>query len=154
MYAGKSYPIDPLLFDPHPGKNWYPEPYLEAFFTVGSDLVLVKGSFRHRSCRRFSSSNTGFFNFTCDMCESIVDESDFRLRVVREERALEKRGSRGTATGRRVGYLSALELSAHSRLLAKKYRKERFRHWGAKARIAQLKVSRPTLKEFAKQSSD
>ena len=53
MYAGKSYPIDPLLFDPHPGKNWYPEPYLEAFFTVESDLVLVKGSFRHRSCRLF-----------------------------------------------------------------------------------------------------
>ena len=74
--------------------------------------------------------------------------------MVREERALEKRGSRGTATGRRVGYLSALELSAHSRLLAKKHRKERFRHWGAKARIAQLKVSRPTLKESAKQSSD
>lgn len=101
-------------------------------------------------CRRFSSSNTGIFNFTCDMCESIVDESDFRLLV---GRVVEKRRSRGIATGRRVGYLSAVKLSSHSRLLAKKHRKERFKHWGAKARIAQLKVSRPTLKESAKQSS-
>lgn len=114
----------------------------------------MKGTFRHRSCRRFSSSTKPFPNFTCNMCESIVDESDFRLRVGREERAVEKRGSRGTAAGRRVGYLSAVELSAHSQLLAQKHRKERFKHWGAKARIAQLKVSRPTLKESAKQSSN
>jgi hypothetical protein len=49
--------------------------------------------------------------------------------------------------------LSVFELSAHSRFLTKKFKTEKMRHWSAKARIAQLKVSRPTLRESAKRAS-
>lgn len=55
--------------------------------------------------------------------------------------------------GRRVGYLQSLEVSGQSRALAKKYRLEKLQSWGVKARIAQLKVKRPTLKEAAALSS-
>ena len=80
------------------------------------------------------------------MCQSIIFECDFRSRVLREERAIGKRGSRGTGLGRRAGYLSVFEVTVHSRLLNKKLKKEQMRHWSAKAKIAQLKVSRPILR--------
>lgn len=99
VYAGKSYGIDGLLFDPHPGQLWYPEPYLEALLKVDGDVVIVKGAFRHRSCTRFSMSGEPFQNFTCSMCSSIVLETDFRLRVVREKHAVEKRGLKDTGRG-------------------------------------------------------
>lgn len=152
IYGGKSYGIDALLFDPHPGKLWYPEPHLEACFSLEGDVTIVKGAFKHRSCRRVSESAVPFPNLTCHMCQSIVFKCDFRSRVLREEHALEKRGSRGTSLGRRGGYLSVFELSAHSRLLTKKFKTEQMRHWSAKARIARLKVSRPTLRESAKRA--
>lgn len=38
--VGKSYGIDPLLFDPHPGKMWYPEPHLEAYLRVDGNVSL------------------------------------------------------------------------------------------------------------------
>ena len=153
IYGGKSYGLHSLLFDPHPGKLWYPEPHLEACFSVEGDVTIVKGAFRHRSCRRVSKFGKPFPNFTCDMCQTIVSECDFRSRVIREERAVEKRGCRGTGLGRRVGYLSVFELSVHSRLLTKKLKTEQMRHWSAKARIVQLKVSCPTLRESAKRAT-
>ena len=103
-----------MLFDPHPGKLWYPEPHLEACFSLEGDVTIVKGAFRHRSCKRVSESTEPFRNLTCDMCQSIVFECDFKARVLREEHAVEKRGSRSTGLGRRVGYLSSFEVSAHS----------------------------------------
>ena len=60
IYGGKSYGIDALLFDPHPGKLWYPEPHLEACFSLEGDLTIVKGVFRHRSCRKVSKSTEPF----------------------------------------------------------------------------------------------
>ena len=45
-------------------------------------------------------------------------------------------------------------MNSHSRQLSKKFRRERSLHWAAKARIVQLKVKRPTLKESAKLASD
>ena len=153
LYGGKSYSIDALLFDPHVGKVWYPEPYLEALLRVQDDVVIVKGSFRHRKCKRISLSKEPFPGFTCSMCAAIVFETDFKLRVIREEHAVEKHGSRGTGAGRRVGYLSLFELTSHSRTLAKKLRLEKLQHWSAKTIVAQLKMSCPTLKESAQRAS-
>ena len=153
IYGGKSYGLHSLLFDPHPGKLWYPEPHFEACFSVEGDVTIVKGAFRHRSYRRVSEFAKPFPNFTCDTCQTIVSECDFRSGVIREERAVEKRGCRGTALDRRVGYLSVFELSVHSRLLTKKLKTEQMQHWSAKARIAQLKVSRPTLRKSAKRAT-
>lgn len=67
------------------------------------------------------------------MCASIPLENDFRLRVVREDRAREKRGSWGTGSGRCLGYLSIFELSSHSRETTNKYCEERMNHWVAKS---------------------
>lgn len=120
VYAGKSYDINGLLFDPHPCKLWYPEPRLETLLKVDGDVVIVKGVFRHRSCTRYSMSGESFQNFTCSMCSSIVSEIDFILRVVCEEHAIDKRGLRDTGRGRRVGYSSVFELCSYSRTLAKK----------------------------------
>jgi hypothetical protein len=39
---------------------------------------------------------------------------DFRMRVTCEDKALEKHGSLSTSVGRRLGYLSVLELNVHS----------------------------------------
>ena len=154
VYAGKSYAINGVLNDPHCGKLWYSEPYLEALLRVHGEVVVVKGAFRHRSCIRFSIFGKPLVDFTCSMCSSIVSETEFRLRVVREEHAMEKRGFRDTRMGRRAGYLSVLELRSHSRKLVKKFRLEKMRHWAAKTRIAQLKMKRPTLRESAHEASD
>ena len=153
MYGRKSYGIDSLLFDPHPGKAWYPEPHLKALLHVEEEIVIIKGSFRHQDCKRVSLSGKSFTGFTCSMCSSIVLETNFRLRIVREEHAVHKCGSRGTGAGRRVGYLSLFELTTHSRILTKKLKLEKLRHWSARTRVAQLKVSRPTLRESAQRAS-
>ena len=147
IYGGKSYGIDALLFDPHPGKLWYLEPHLEACFSLEGDVTIVKGVFRHRSCRRVPESAKPFPNLICDMCKSIVFEHDFRSHILREEHVVEKRGSKGSGLGRRACYLSVFELSAHSRFLTKKFKTEQMRHWSTKARITQPKVNRPTLTE-------
>lgn len=154
VYGGKSYGVDGLLFDPHPGKVWYAEAYLEALFQVGDHVVIVKGAFRHRDCTRVSISGEPFQNFTCSKCCSIVLEPDFRSRVVREERAVEKRGFRGTGLGCRAGYLSVFELCEQTRKLKKQHKLEKMQHWSAKVRIAQLKVSRPTLRQSAQGATD
>jgi hypothetical protein len=41
------------------------------------------------------------------------------MRVMREESVVEKRGSRNTGEGRRLGYLSIFELATHSRIRSK-----------------------------------
>jgi hypothetical protein len=82
-----------------------------------------------------------FTNFTCSFCARIPKEDDFRKRVCRESKALEKRGTRGHACGRRLDYLFVQELAFHSQRLVRKYREERALHWSSKARIAQLRMS-------------
>jgi hypothetical protein len=74
------------------------------------------------------------------------NETDFRLRVLREGRALVKRGSRDTRLGCRIDYLSPQELGGHSRLLARWLKEERALHWQMKSKVAQLKMSQRGLK--------
>jgi hypothetical protein len=70
------------------------------------------------------------------------------MRVMREDSSLEKRGNRNTGTGRRLGFLSVLELAAHSRIITKKYRIERAYHAHNRRRVSQLKMFRPLLKQL------
>ena len=72
----------------------------------------VNGTFRHKSCKRVSITGTSFHDLTCN-CSQIPQEKDFRMRVMREERALEKRGC-DIGAGRRLGYLSVFELAKHT----------------------------------------
>ena len=149
-YAGKSYKVLGLLNDPHPGVNWYCEPPISCGFTVDGSLVSVNGCFRHQQCVCFSASGKSFLDFSCGACTHIPLETNFRLRVVREDRALEKRGTRGTEARRRLGYLSLLEVVCHNRSISGQFRHERMMHCHAKTKIAQLKMSRPTMKETTK----
>ena len=87
------------------------------------------------------------------MCARIPQEDDFNLRVRREDRSIDKRGSRSCQRGRRLEYLSIVEVGYRGKELAKKFKLEQMYHWVAKARIVQLKVKRPTLHEVARESS-
>jgi hypothetical protein len=114
----------------------------------------IKGTFHHQSCVRFAVSKEPFQNLSCCMCYVIPQEKDFRMCVVREARCIEKRGSRGIGDGRRLGYLAVAKLCVHSRRLKKELRLHKMYRWAAKLRVVQLKVKRPTLREFAKESSN
>ena len=145
-YAGRWYSVQSLLNDPKPGALWTAEPNTTTDFVYKGETVLVRGCFRHVNCKRLCSTGEPFTNFTCSNCKEIDQATNFRLRVLREGRALVKRGSRDTLCGRRVDYLSCLELAAQSRSLARKFRLERARHWLMKSRLAQFKVSHRGLK--------
>lgn len=151
-YAGKKYEVMRLLHDSIPGLKWFPEPYIKGKILVNGDLVDVEGCFRHTECLRFAAVEP-WIGLTCPMCARIPQENDFNLRVRREDRNIDKRGSRSCQPGRRLDYLWIVEVGHHSRELAKKFKLEKMYHWAAKARIVQLKVKRPTLREVARESS-
>jgi hypothetical protein len=98
-------------------------------------------------------SGFGFFNFVCYVCSTISLENDLKRKVLREERNLDKRGTRSTGGGRRIGYLQISEFAKHNRELSRKLKYEKFLHLAARARIVQRKVKRPTLRELAREVS-
>jgi hypothetical protein len=65
----------------------------------------MKGVFRHCNCKRVFVLPDPFPEFMCSNYVRISKENDFRMRVRREEFAIEKRGSRGTRVDRQLGYL-------------------------------------------------
>lgn len=132
-YGGFEHEIRPLLHDPKPGRMWVPEPTTSAEFMGQGGIISVDGCFRHARCKRLSISNEPFQNYTCSECPEIPRENDFRLRVVRENHGLVKRGFRDHCPGRRVDYLSIRELAGRSRVLAKKFKEEKALHWLMKA---------------------
>ena len=67
---------------------------------------------------------------------------------------MEKRGTRSTGAGRRLGYLTISELAQHGRQLHRKLKAEKLMHLSAGARIVQLKVKRPSLHELAREASN
>lgn len=87
------------------------------------------------------------------MCAHIPQENDFKKRVFREDLSIDKKGSRTTSGGRRVGCLTIVEFVRHGEDMRKKLTLEKLNHWSARARTVHLKVKRPTLKEMARQSS-
>jgi hypothetical protein len=144
-YSGKVYDVKGLLHDPHSGTNWCAEPAIAVEFQVQSEVVKVHGNFRHIECVRMSSSGMPFTNFTCSFCTRISKEYDFRKRVCREEKSIEKRGTRTMQLGRRIDYLLVQELAFHSQKLGRQLREERALHWSMRARVAQLKMSKRGL---------
>ena len=65
-------------------------------------------------CRKMSILGHPFDNMTCSMYDTMLQENDFRKRVLREDSNPKKRGTRGTCAGRKLGYLYVFELVAHS----------------------------------------
>ena len=131
VYAGKFFEVSALLFDVKPSLCWYPEPWLQEVIVLDGQVVRISGTFRHRSCLRVSTNNTPWTGLTYSMCATIPCQTDFRLRVMREDKSIEKRGMRTTEGGRRTGYLSLLELTTYSCSMSKNLRTERLCHWVA-----------------------
>jgi hypothetical protein len=120
--------------DPMPGFNWVPEPHTKRTFMYNDKLHIISGCFRHKVCKRFSSSGEPFTDFSCSEYCNIPQKSDFRMRVVREDISLKKWGRRSTGLGRRLCYLSNVELTAHSRSLEKRLNHEKLKVWYHKKR--------------------
>jgi hypothetical protein len=111
-YAGKRYNIGSILQDTMPGVTWIPEPQIQAVFDDKGVSVAITGCFRHKLCMRLSVSRKPFADYSCAHCCTIPQESDFRIRVVREDLSLDKPGTRSIGSGIRLGYLSHAELQS------------------------------------------
>ena len=98
-YGKNLYLVNALLSDPHCGVHWYPEPHLTTVVHIRGQIQNIRGSFRHRNCNHLSVTAEPFTNLTCPNCGLIPHQTDFRMRIRREDRALVKRGHRSTALG-------------------------------------------------------
>lgn len=154
LYSEKRYGVSSMLFDLHPGQNWYPEPYVRSSFISDGGIAKVKGTFCSVQCLCFLGATDPWINQTCTIGTKIPLEKDFHGRAMCEDHSVEKRGARSSEGGGRLGYLSHDELAAHSRIIRKKLKLESFYHWVVRARVLQLKVKRPTLHELAKEASN
>jgi hypothetical protein len=92
-----------------------------------------------------STPGQAFDNLTCSICSGIPQEGDFKLRVLREDSAPEKRGSWDIGQGRRLEYLSVFELEKYLKVMNREFQAQSRLLWVHKARLAQLKMSRPML---------
>jgi hypothetical protein len=66
--------------------------------------------------------------------------------VVQEDATIVKRSAKGIGFGKRFRYLFIHEPSAHNCAICKKYQTAKFALWYQKGKVAQLKMSRPSLK--------
>lgn len=62
--------------------------------------VQIDGTFRHRNCLRVSTTNEPWASLTCCMCAIILCLIDFRLRVMKEDKCVEKQGTRSIGGGK------------------------------------------------------
>ena len=122
--------------------------------SLDGQCLKIIGTFRHRNCHRVSINSEPWTNLTCSICATIPFENDFRLWIMKEDKSIIKRGTKTTKFGMRIGYLSLLELTSHSRTVSKKLKTERLYHWATKLRIVQLKAKCPILKESAAVASN
>ena len=152
-YGKNSYLVTALLEDLHSSTDWYTEPHLCAIVHLQGQAIHVSGAFRHRNCSHLSILGEPFANLTCPNCALIPLQHDFRMRVRREDRAFFKRKERSTTGGIRLGYLSILEMSKHSRQLSQKLRFATLQYWNARTSILQLKAKRPTMREMTMNAS-
>ena len=152
-YADVSYSVIDVLHDSHVGRVWYPEPHVTTNVIRNGQAFKIEGTFRHTSCTKVVVLGDGFINLSCSMCSGIPLEADFRKWIMREDLTSEKRGTRCTGGGRRLGYLQLSELAKHGQDLRRKLKVEKLLHFSARARIVQLKVKRPSLRELARDAS-
>ena len=86
--------------DPYKGSTWYFKAETSPVeFSFGDKIVTVNGCFYHVYCKHFSIFGDPFPSFTCLKCASIPILGDFKKRVIRKSRTVDKRGSRSTANG-------------------------------------------------------
>jgi hypothetical protein len=121
LYNSKKYSVKELREDPHKGSTWYCEVETRIEFNFVDKTMTVNGCFCHVLCKHLSISGDPFPSFTCSECANIHVRDDFRKCVIWESRTVNKRGSRSTANGTQVSYLSTGELALHSRLLKIRY---------------------------------
>jgi len=142
-----------LLNDRHCGIDWYLEPHLSAKIQVKGRVVKVNGGFWHRKYSCMSMAEEPFKNLTCSICALIPLQNDFKMRIIREDFVVTKRGHRSTTSGIRLGYLSTYKVNKHTRNMSKQLRLKKLHYWHARTRFVQLKARRPTLRESAKNAA-
>jgi len=79
------------------------------------ETKITEGCFRHKDCKRVSMDGAPFEDLTCTRCARISQQVDFRHRVMRKKLSLEKRDTRSSAWGRRLGFLQKHELFQYSK---------------------------------------
>lgn len=52
--------------------------------------VQINGTFRHKSCFHVFINNEPWASLACNMCANIIFETSFRLRVVKEDKSIQK----------------------------------------------------------------
>lgn len=91
--------------------------------------VQINGTFRHKSCLRTSISNEPWVGLiTCNIFANIPFETNFRSRVVGEDKFIKKQGSRSAKFGIRISYLSLPELITYSSSISKQLEIQRLYH--------------------------
>jgi hypothetical protein len=135
-YNNKPYGIEALLQDPSPSANCVPESYIAVVVEFDGIVRQTVGNFRQVSYKRVFVSSIAFTNLMYVNCAQILQEGNFRMKVMHEERSVEKRGSCCTAANRRLGYLSVIKLAKYNRLIQKKYRVERAYHGHSRLKAA------------------
>ena len=67
---------------------------------TSTSIVEIGSTLRHSLCRRLSITNRPSDNLTCSICMEIPQEDDFRLTILQEDFAPEKKGSEDTRQDR------------------------------------------------------
>jgi hypothetical protein len=93
-------------------KIWYAEPNTTTIIDFYERLLKVNGLFRYKECTGFCVRGEPFVGFICSKCDQIPQEFNLRMRVVCEDRTMEKRGC---GNCRRLQYLQTLEVAKYDR---------------------------------------
>lgn len=96
------YEVFGLLLDNHYGMNWVTKPQTCASVQLHELDVLIDGCFKHKRYSRVAVTGVPFSNFTCVTFSQILQETDFRLNVIREDALLSKRGTEDIGYDRRL----------------------------------------------------
>lgn len=88
--VGKSKGINEIvIWTPTQVNRGAMSPQLEALLKIDSEVVIVKGAFKHNACTRSSILGLPFHIFTCLICGAIM-ETIFELRMVHDECVVDK----------------------------------------------------------------
>ncbi|CAM6105892.1 unnamed protein product [Calypogeia fissa] len=157
-YGGQSRPIKEILNDQLKVEGvWYAEPLVRAkvWCLSTQEACVIEGLFRHTNCSRISTEQgAGFQDLTCEHCFSIKTESDFRLRVLRESTAMEKRGTRDTGRGRRLDYLTIPEVRNQARIYRRGVLRERRIQRSLRHKLLMLQAKVPKLRDICGEAAN
>lgn len=139
--------LKPFLDDYRGGASWDCESATMTTFLSREEVISIHGTFRHKECKRVNADGVPFDNFQCSKCASIPKEQDFCMRLFREKRAFESRGSRDTGGGRRLDFMTNSEILGIARSKGIVIRRLKKEIWFIRTKVAALSVKVRSLQE-------